>query len=1018
MSPLASLPRSVLGKLTAVRRRRRLLAILQAGAWTLAGLALLGLGAALLPEGPAAPWVRVAARLWIGLCLLLPALFLVVPVWRRTADLLGVARAVDDRVASTGDSLLTAVDLSRALDAGRLDDAPESARLARKQLAEADALVDGVDPEQLLPISGLHASTLLGPGLGIALLALLVGAPDAARRGWDALFGPVPVDETAPEAADAERVDLILRNVRIKLEPPAYSGRSELVLEGTTGDIVALPGTRVTLEAQVPGSGSGVLVVLEGQEETPTRGDVDDGEAVIAFVTGDSTRYQVQLERSLGRDPLRSRWFLIEVLPDRPPELEVAGPPGTLRLSAGEEAPFNIRASDDFALSRLEQVAYVGGREVHRAPIAPVEGEASHEAVLRWDPAVLGGEGGEVSLVIEAWDNDTVNGPKVTASEAIQIRVPTPEDQRRQIMALKRQLQETLVDLLADLLVSHAYGLAQTRRADVLADHGRQAALAQLALSTGAELLQQMALDETDRTNHYAGILQLLQNIDVAWSPVVEFAENTLATETRRISIHPVDLQRIQDLRGEAITEIERAILDLGVFIDMQQGRNAQARMASVEEQLANAQELLRRAEQGEPVDQEMEAALQELERRMAELAKELSQRSPGPDEGFQNQMPGEMSKSTMETIRELIRQGRHEEAMEMMQRAQDALARMQEQMGKESERLAGNMDTEKLQEELAEAIAKAEELEKQQEQVVEQLEQLEQQFADPAQQERMQELRSELEALEQELGQVGTQDPMSRDPVSRAASRARRDTQRAAEALDQGSPEEAAWSAREAEARLRESARDARTPESAEQAQQLAKRADRIADQLEEMQAQQKRQQAQAQRAGQPMGEQQGQVAEGTEQLQQQMGEMGGSAFNPAQARQSLENAGEMMRRSQAQLGQGDPQRAGSAARDGLNQLRQFRQGLQQAQQALQSQGSGQSGQMAGAPRPGGQSGRGRGEWDSMTGEGTGEVEMPEADEFVGPEAWRALLQEGAQGDAPDRYKPLNGSYFEELVK
>ena len=52
------------------------------------------------------------------------------------------------------------------------------------------------------------------------------------------------------------------------------------------------------------------------------------------------------------------------------------------------------------------------------------------------------------------------------------------------------------------------------------------------------------------------------------------------------------------------------------------------------------------------------------------------------------------------------------------------------------------------------------------------------------------------------------------------------------------------------------------------------------------------------------------------------------------------------------------------------------------------------------------------------MTGEGTGEVEMPEADEFVGPEAWRALLQEGAQGDAPDRYKPLNGSYFEELVK
>jgi hypothetical protein len=44
--------------------------------------------------------------------------------------------------------------------------------------------------------------------------------------------------------------------------------------------------------------------------------------------------------------------------------------------------------------------------------------------------------------------------------------------------------------------------------------------------------------------------------------------------------------------------------------------------------------------------------------------------------------------------------------------------------------------------------------------------------------------------------------------------------------------------------------------------------------------------------------------------------------------------------------------------------------------------------------------------------------VELTDPDEFDGPEAYRALLQEGAQGDAPDRYKPLNGTYYEELVR
>ena len=158
--------------------------------------------------------------------------------------------------------------------------------------------------------------------------------------------------------------------------------------------------------------------------------------------------------------------------------------------------------------------------------------------------------------------------------------------------------------------------------------------------------------------------------------------------------------------------------------------------------------------------------------------------------------------------------------------------------------------------------------------------------------------------------------------------------------------------------------------------------------------------------------------MAQGVGQLRQSMESMGGSAFNPAQGRQSLQNAEELMRRAEGRLGSGDPRRAGSAGQDGLSQLQQFRESMEQAQQSLR-EGSkpGGSGQMAG--RPGG--GRQPNQWDS-SGQGTAEtgapVELTDPDEFVGPEAFRALVQEGAQGDAPERYKPLNGTYYEELVR
>jgi hypothetical protein len=117
--------------------------------------------------------------------------------------------------------------------------------------------------------------------------------------------------------------------------------------------------------------------------------------------------------------------------------------------------------------------------------------------------------------------------------------------------------------------------------------------------------------------------------------------------------------------------------------------------------------------------------------------------------------------------------------------------------------------------------------------------------------------------------------------------------------------------------------------------------------------------------------------------------------------AEQMMENAEQSMR-------QGETGRGASSARDAAQRLRSVREGLEATQEALRQ---------AGHAVPGAADGR-RPRLDGQPGESVDEVVMPDPDEFVGPESLRRLLLEGASSEVPGRYRPLHGSYYQELAR
>ncbi len=1033
MSSSAPLPARVAAALAAVRRRRRALAVVQALAWSALGLAVLSVGAAVLPgPEPIPDGVRWAARLWLAASLLLPVVVFVVPPWRRTGDPLALARAIDDRSA-TDDALWTAVDLAASLDL--LDD-PETLRLAHRQLDHAAERAGVVDPAALVPWSVLRTARQAGPVGLVLLVAAFVGLPDDVRTGLDRLLGPGPVVEETVEP-EVEPVTLVLRNIALRLTPPAYSGREPLDLPGTTGDFQALPGTDVVFEADSPVSGKTARLVWKGVVLAESRVQGKHLKFHFKSPAVGSGTYRIRMTKGMGSTELVTRAFKVDGLPDKSPELEVVGPTTGIELRPGQTVPLEIRTSDDFGLRRLDRVIERNGREIARFPIGDVAGRSEAVERIRWDPAEdLGKAGGELALIIESFDNDDVNGPKKTRSRPLEVYIPTARDQHRKVLALQERLLGAALDLLAEVLVDtdllRSPGRAGLMRDRILAEHALQQNLAGQLFEIARELGDAMTRDTLVRVNSAVGTARLMENLARRWSPLVEYVEREIEND-ESLLVHPGVVAGLVVLRDDATTELEQAVLDLADFIDVDRASDALAEVADVDASLSELADLVREGADGGLIDDaRLKKALEELRQAMMEAAAKLAERRGGPDDGFENRLPAGADEQAMDSIQKAIEEGRFEDAMRMIQRAQDALAKQSEALQGEMDSMAGSQQVAELTEALNEAIEATKGLEARQQALREESDELIERFGsgdgmDANAQERilkeMDELMQEISAIPEGIDENGL--------LFRAERWARRAHQAAdamRTAFAEGGVEEAIALGVQTQRELQSARERLSSRASGESAVPGAARSEgraraalqRTQDLIEQLEAAQRKVDLQRRAAGSGSGEaQRGQnrLAMDTAGLRRRVEEMGGSAFNPVAGRDSLRSAEDLMLRAGGRLEQGRPGRAAGAQDGALQQLRRFRESLEQAQSAM-GRGSMPGGMASGAT---GEQAGGRDAWDNMNafqGDEDGEVEMPEPDDFLGPDAFRALVVEGAQDDAPERYKPLNGSYYEELVR
>jgi hypothetical protein len=603
-----------------VRRRALLVLGLRTAGVTivalLVGMILLALLAAWV--GPSNSWSVVTGLVLFALLLVGFGLGLGLPA-HRLRSLRAVAIYAGRRHVPLASDLVSAIEL----DAG--DSGGASAEMQRAFFAVvADATVP-LDVKRLVPVREALAAGLAAATAIVALVVAVLLSPGTLGRGLH-LLAHRP---SRFEGSILTREPLVA-DLRITYQYPAYTGLPPRVVEGSTGDVVALRGTRVLLEMRPLHSARKALLLLGDSGETGEIPAVlSQGRLSARLVMDNDGAYRVWLSPLWGRPLTEARPHHIVTETDRPPEADVMAAADRLELSTPRPIEVGYQARDDYGLDRIDLVYRVNDGPEQRLALKDPQGARSQRGTTLFEPATaMLTPGARVAYHIEAFDRDDVSGRKMGASRTLHLVIQNPREGVEERLAAEHLVLDKLVGTLADRIEFGDKSAAPEAGAmEVLwrwrdlhdTEESHLVLLGRLVdeqrrRATGSKTLVASLGSIADRLGR-----QMREEADLLKGLRRHADRGTLTTSR---------LSKLQPAGARHITELESAVLVLDDLI----GRQRLDDLAELGKDLTAAHQRLKdllsryQAAGDEGLRRQLEREIRELRARIAELARKIAE--------------------------------------------------------------------------------------------------------------------------------------------------------------------------------------------------------------------------------------------------------------------------------------------------------------------------------------------------------------------------------------------------------
>ncbi len=993
--------------LGAVRRRALLTAVVRAGLFTTAALLVAALLLALcaLGVGPAAFWPAVTAAVAIVVAGLGLTLGWLAPWWRLRGEH-AVASFVGRRHAPVASDLMSAVEL--AVPAGRPIPHGGSPTITAAFHAAVAEAVGGLDPRRLAPLAGARGGALAMAAAALSVAAAVAWAP-AVRRG----LGLLVRTPTRFEGASVAREPLI-GDVRLVYRYPRYTGIAERVVEGSTGDIVALKGARVRIEALTLRSArDAVLLLGDAGDAGEIPAALDRGRLVAELTLREGGSYRVWLAPLLGRPVREARPHRIVVEADRPPEVDVLGPADKLELQAPRPVEVGYAARDDFGLGAIDLVYRVDDGPEQRIALKHAAGARTAKDRTIFDPAKAGlRPGARVAYRIEAKDRDDVSGAKTGSSRTLYLTIENPRESLDQQLAREKEVLDKLIVALAERLEVSEVSVpaaSASGAADVLTR-----LMTRLRLHENEEAavaLLGRVVDEERRAGTASKALV------AALAGIAERLGRQLRDEAALLqglrakadngTLGPGSFMRLQTAGAKHVRELESAVLLLDDLIGRQRLEDLAALGRDLTASYKRLQDLLTRytAARDEALRRPLEREIRDLRARIEEMARKIAEvraRNEVPTE-WQNMPDMREVMDKAQKLDQLLDKGDPQSlsaALSELGRSLESLQRM----------LDGNADefgAQRFGEEsrmASELMKKVGDLEGDQRQVAGDSQSLAGEVdAEIVRrlQDRMARLLEQAQDKAERLGKkVGATPSRDVGPgVEEELGRARERAKQIARLLPAGEWDEAKKETDRVAGNLRRlrrslDQRGGQRPSSPQleafsgEMADAAKLAEELAADLDALAPRPETAMSPAQRErGRGLGERQGSLEQRTRELSEEMRRRAGQVPGGDKAGLDLESIAGQMGQAAGDLARGGAKEGAGKASDAADRLAKLREAMGRRQIG--------SSQCRNEPVP-----------------------IPGADDSKAPREWRQELLEAMRERPPERFREEVRRYYEDLVK
>jgi len=995
--------------LRALRRRLVVRAALRATGLGLAAvlIAFVLLAIAAASFGPAGFW-RPLTFGTAGLAALIVAALGVWRPWRavhsdaRAAHVVG---RLDPGLAALSDDLLSAVELGTPKVAPGGEPGGISTALMgafRERLSETIGVVNPTHLVSMRPaLLGALAALLAATGVWIAARV----SPQVVGKGLSTLTH-------RPSRFEGAAVSLvpIVGDVRITYQYPAYTGLPPRTIEGSTGDVMAVKGTRVTIETTPLHRSRGAALLLGENGDAGEVPVVLHKNVMTARLTlSESASYRFWLQPLLGRAVREQQSHRLEAEPDRPPRAEIHGPADRLELAAPRPIEVGFAAADDYGLASVELVYRVDEGPEHRQPLKDPLGARVAEGRIVWDPSSLPlSPGARIAYHVEARDRDEVSGAKVGSSRTLYVVISHPQETVTARLDRQREILEHLIADLADRL-EIGEGQPPARGEHAGNDTARRATFLALDENEEAHLTLLGRLLDDDRREATLG-----KALRVALAGIADRLGKLLREEKDLLRQRGA-ATRLRAHQSRHVVELERSVLLMDDLIGRQRLEDLAAIGKELTETHKRLQDLLTRyaATNDEALRRQLEREIRNLRARLGELAQKVAELKSRNDvsEEWQNMPDTRKLTERAKRLDELLAQG----DSKAMGQALDDLGKDLRDLRQMLDENAEGFGAERFPQEnrvVSELMKKIGDLEGDERAVAGDTKSL----ADKQDAETQKRLRDKLadwtrqenekiEKLKQKLAEVKTGSPESAlsEEVERARDNARqlrrllgeRDLAEAKQEADRAvanldrlnehlADDEHAGSnpGKESTPRAQARAAAARSVgEARAMAQEISDDLRNLMPRPEETLSPEDRARAQAE------GERQNSIGDRTEDTAREAARQLAKMPGLEHAADDLKAAAQQMREASSQLRRGDAKQAGGAQQNAVERLAKLRDSLQERS----------SGGVSPQHDP---------------------VRIPGADESQAPRAWRQELMDAMKEKAPEHFRDDVRRYYEELVK